>query len=85
MLNGVNAGALGKGPARENAPRRAIQEKFVNLYKGACERVFGRRPGVTSPRRHFQRTESYRLPHLDFEGGDAPRNLIERGKNGHRV
>jgi hypothetical protein len=48
-------------------------------------RRLGWRARVADPWRHFERAELHRLVDRYFEMRDAPRHLVERGKNGDRV
>lgn len=85
MLHGVKTGTLGEHPTRKNPLHFSRELHFIDFDEGGGVGRLGRRPGVAYPWRHFQRTELHRLIHRDFKMGDAPRNLVERGKYGDFV
>jgi hypothetical protein len=85
VLHGVKAGAIGEHPAGKDALDLSGELDLVNLDEGVSVWRLGWRPGIANPRRHFQRTELYRLVDRNFEMRDAPRHLVESGKYGDLV
>jgi hypothetical protein len=85
VLNSVKAGAVGKHPAGEDALDLSVEFDLVNLDEGCGVRRLRWRARVADPRRHFEGAELHRLVDRYFEMRDAPRHLVERGKDGNRV
>jgi hypothetical protein len=81
VLDGVKAGALGEHPAGEDALHLAGELHLVDLDKGRRIGRLGRWARVAHPRRNLERAELDCLVDGNFEMGNAPGDLVERGED----
>lgn len=81
----MKPGALGEHPTGEDALLLAGELDLIHLDERGRIRWLRRRTRVAHPGRHFQRAEFDGLIHGDFQVGDAPRDLVERGKHGDLI